>query len=120
MNYSQLLKVPEWQKKRLEIFNRDGFKCTQCGNDREEIQIHHIEYFEGRMPWDYPGELLTTLCKTCHQKETNDRPKWEKYLLQSLKSKGFLAADILCMSVLIDKGSAFYLYLKEMVRRAQL
>jgi len=28
--YAEKLKHPLWQRKRLEILNRDGFKCAQC------------------------------------------------------------------------------------------
>jgi 5-methylcytosine-specific restriction endonuclease McrA len=30
--YSELLKSPKWQKKRLEIMSRDKFTCKKCGD----------------------------------------------------------------------------------------
>lgn len=30
MSYAEQLKDPRWQKKRLEILNRDEWKCTWC------------------------------------------------------------------------------------------
>ena len=29
--YSDKLKSPKWQKKRLEVLNLRGFKCEKCG-----------------------------------------------------------------------------------------
>jgi len=65
--YLEKLKDPRWQKKRLEIFNRDEFKCKKCGNTKETLNIHHIKYIKDKEPWDYPNELLTTLCEDCHK-----------------------------------------------------
>jgi 5-methylcytosine-specific restriction endonuclease McrA len=41
--YSEKLTHPKWQRKRLEILNRDGFKCVLCGNEEMQLQIHHKE-----------------------------------------------------------------------------
>lgn len=70
--YLEVLKDPRWQRKRLEILNRDGFACQKCGNTQQTLAIHHREYLSGRYPWDYPGELLITLCQKCHEKEEAD------------------------------------------------
>ena len=64
--YSEKLRSPKWQKKRLEILNRDGWKCLFCGTEIENLQVHHILY-KKREPWDYPDYLYQTLCETCHQ-----------------------------------------------------
>lgn len=66
VSYFNLLKDPRWQKKRLQIFNRDKFKCRLCGDDTNELQVHHKEYKYGKNPWEYPNESLITLCKFCH------------------------------------------------------
>lgn len=64
MTYSEKLKDPRWQKKRLEIFQRDEFKCTLCGDSKSTLHIHHLEY--GENPWDVDNEQLTTHCEHCH------------------------------------------------------
>lgn len=65
--YTELLKLPAWQKKRLEIFNRDGFRCQHCDTDQVSLNVHHKEYIRGRMPWDYEDSNFETLCETCHK-----------------------------------------------------
>ena len=64
MNYSEKLKNPKWQKKRLEILQRDSFTCQLCSDTETELQVHHLKYSEE--PEDAPNEDLQTLCKYCH------------------------------------------------------
>ena len=64
--YSEKLKDPRWQKKRLEILNRDGFACNICGGTEDTLHVHHAFYSKGKDPWDYPDSILTTLCEDCH------------------------------------------------------
>ena len=45
MAYSEKLKNPKWQKKRLEILNRDNFTCIKCGDKETTLQIHHFKYY---------------------------------------------------------------------------
>lgn len=66
-DYSTKLKDPRWQKKRLEVMQRDGFKCVSCGDDSETLHVHHCYYVSGRSPWDYESETLITLCVGCHE-----------------------------------------------------
>jgi hypothetical protein len=66
MTYSEKLKDPRWQRKRLEILQRDSFTCQDCGDSESTLHVHHCLYIWGHDPWDYaPGELRT-LCETCH------------------------------------------------------
>jgi 5-methylcytosine-specific restriction endonuclease McrA len=84
MTYKEQLKSPKWQKKRLEIMQRDNWKCVLCGMDDRQLQVHHKEYIKGFKAWEYPDILLITLCDICHyfehQKKTtiND---WTKMLI---------------------------------------
>jgi len=68
--YAEKLKDPRWQKKRLEILERDGWKCQFCGAKDKTLHVHHWTYVRNREPWDYEGELLITLCYECHEKES--------------------------------------------------
>lgn len=63
--YSEKLKDPRWQKKRLEVLERDGFMCQMCACG-EPLQIHHIKYITGLEPWDYDPKFLVALCAWCH------------------------------------------------------
>ncbi|UXO94091.1 HNH endonuclease [Pseudanabaena phage Pan5] len=69
LTYKEKLLDPRWQKKRLEIMNRDGFKCVYCGEEKETLNVHHCVYAEGTDPWEYYDRFLVTLCKNCHEKE---------------------------------------------------
>lgn len=64
MTYSQKLKDPRWQKKRLNILNRDNFSCRFCGDDKTELHVHHKSYYGN--PWEQVNDELVTLCKYCH------------------------------------------------------
>jgi hypothetical protein len=66
MTYSDKLRNPKWQRKRLEIFNRDNFCCVRCNDDKENLQVHHKKYFKNKDPWNYDNKHLETLCETCH------------------------------------------------------
>lgn len=35
--------------------------------DRCVLQVHHCKYESGRQPWEYPDEVLRTLCDECHE-----------------------------------------------------
>ena len=64
--YRELRKDGRWQRKRLEIMQRDDFKCRECGTTND-LNVHHIRYIEGRLPWEYDNGDLVTLCGTCHK-----------------------------------------------------
>ena len=70
MNYKRKLANPKWQRKRLEIFERDNWACVKCGQTERELQVHHIKYLQGKEPHEHPNELLETLCANCHHSET--------------------------------------------------
>ncbi len=67
--YNELLKKPQWQKKRLEVLQRDNWSCTSCQIKTENLQVHHLIYEKGKKPWEYADHNLITLCESCHQKE---------------------------------------------------
>ncbi len=90
--YSDKLKDPRWQKKRLEIFERDDFRCTFCDDKEQTLHVHHLQY--NGLPWDTPNEFLITLCEDCHNDEHFGRPEIEKELLKQLRVKGFSKNDL--------------------------
>lgn len=66
MTYGDKLKDPRWQKKRLEVLQRDDFTCKLCGDKTQTLHIHHHLYEKGYEPWDYPLSILETYCHYCH------------------------------------------------------
>jgi 5-methylcytosine-specific restriction endonuclease McrA len=66
MTYSEKLRDPRWQRKRLEIFSRDNWACRSCGSKEKNLQVHHLVYRKID-PWDYPDYLYQTLCDECHE-----------------------------------------------------
>lgn len=64
--YWQKLKDPRWQRKRLEIMERAGFKCEYCEDDSTTLHIHHGYYEKGLEPWEYENDTLWCLCENCH------------------------------------------------------
>jgi len=70
LTYSEKLKDPRWQKKRLQIMNRDKFTCKLCGDDETTLNVHHIEYYNGN-PWEIDNSKLITLCEHCHAEIEN-------------------------------------------------
>ena len=57
---------PRWQKKRLEVMERDDFCCCLCYKSDVTLNVHHSYYKNGLSPWEYPYESLYTLCDDCH------------------------------------------------------
>ena len=91
--YVEKLKDPRWQKKRLEVFERDEWGCQSCMDSESTLHVHHRYYLPNTEPWDYPLDALLTLCENCHERERQERPEYEKMLLSALKQK-FLADDL--------------------------
>lgn len=78
--YSEKLRDPRWQRKRLEIMQRDNFTCTQCGDFESTLNIHHWKY--NGEPWDAGDENLTTVCEICHKYIEIDK-KFNEEMLHS-------------------------------------
>lgn len=66
--YAKKLLDPRWQRKRLEIMQRDDFACRDCSGRNATLHVHHNYYTYGKQPWEYPDSALVTLCDGCHEK----------------------------------------------------
>ena len=64
-SYAEKLKNPKWQKKRLQVFNRDKFTCVLCGDKETELHVNHLKY--SGEPHEAKLSDLQTLCKYCHK-----------------------------------------------------
>lgn len=89
MKYSEKLKRPEWQEKRLSILNRDGFTCILCNTYGATVSAHHNYYLPNREPWDYPDDALYTLCDKCHSEEHAIEASTKDDLFEAFKRAGF-------------------------------
>lgn len=65
--YSEKLRDPRWQRVRLEVLNRDGWECGDCGSKDKTLNVHHTFYRKNADPWDYPTGSLRALCEDCHK-----------------------------------------------------
>lgn len=65
-SYWEQLQDPRWQRKRLEVMERDDWTCVECGAKDVTLNVHHTYYLDGYEPWSYPTDSLKTLCKDCH------------------------------------------------------
>lgn len=81
MTYQEQLNDVRWWVRRNEILERDDYCCQDClRSPRNNIsnyiilQVHHFEYIEGRMAWEYEDKYLITLCEECHKKWHNIIP----------------------------------------------
>lgn len=92
--YSDLLKDPRWQKKRLKVLERDEFCCRSCGDGENTLHVHHCYYKKGNAPWEYQLESLVTLCKECHKDESAMFYEEKNLLSEVLSSKGLLGSHL--------------------------
>lgn len=108
MTYAEKLQDPRWQKKRLEILERDNWTCRDCGRSDVTLNVHHKAYLKGKSPWEYDGEYLQTLCKTCHE-ERSEFLVWLQCVFQNgdLKTAtGYALVNSLadaCQSITLEK-----------------
>lgn len=67
LTYKEQLLHPNWQRKRLEMLDAAGFKCTLCNAGEKTLHVHHKSYIKGRMAWEYEDGELEVLCEDCHE-----------------------------------------------------
>lgn len=88
-DYYEKLKDPRWQKRRLEIMQKRGWKCESCTcgeKDGRQFHVHHLYYVSGRSPWSYPDWAFAVLCDPCHWatheaiKILDEPQAWEKII----------------------------------------
>ena len=69
-----------WQWTRLKAFERDGWRCRECGAAGRLEAHHEPPLREGADPYDLAG--IVTMCRTCHvehhrgDRETPGRADW--------------------------------------------
>jgi len=94
MTYSNKLTSPLWQRKRLEIMQRDDFKCCLCKKTDIELNVHHSYYTPNTEPWEYDSECYVTLCKDCHAYVHNEFSKIVGLIAIKAMKSGLSFSDI--------------------------
>ncbi len=80
ISYYELLKHPQWQKKRLEVLQHADFECEYCGTNKKTLHVHHAYYEKGLKPWEYPEQSLHCLCEDCHKNAQDRKQLLERQL----------------------------------------
>lgn len=112
MSYTEKLKDPRWQKKRLGVMQRDGFACRDCGSENKTLNVHHCAYV-GLDPWDAPESVMLTLCQECHKARQSLENRMH-LLLGVMMAKqanddcgGDRFSDLECLSIEIECAQSF-------------
>ena len=72
-----------WEKTRRAVFDRDGWRCTRCGQ-AGRLEAHHVSADSWRDPYDVAG--IVTLCRACHiehhrtENFSPDQIAWRKFV----------------------------------------
>lgn len=84
--YNKELNSKEWKLKRLEVLQRDKYKCLECGIS-ENLHVHHNYYTNGKKAWEYPLKAFKTLCNKCHKKHHEENKIVVKSLVKQKSRK---------------------------------
>lgn len=104
--YAEKFKDPRWQKKRLEILERDDFSCRVCYDASNTLHVHHCFYSdEYENPWDYPIKSLITLCSDCHEIEHDNWKDANIKLTNAIRSCGFNIHNMQTLSEAFKKSN---------------
>lgn len=57
----------EYKKWRQQVYERDNYKCTKCGN-KNNLNAHHIKSWKHHPELRYDINNGITLCEECHIK----------------------------------------------------
>lgn len=92
---AKVTRGPRWKALRIQVLDRDGWQCVQCG-ERRRLECDHIEPVRDRPNLSYVLSNLQTLCGRCHARKTRlevghkplppKRQEWRD-LLSSMKGK---------------------------------
>ena len=112
MTYKEKLLDPRWQKKRLEILQRDNFSCCMCCDTKTTLHIHHLSYSSSRNPWDSEEWDMRTLCEACHCLSTHigQEKEEECFLMQTKKLKFDKISILICIIAPDQKNRCLAIY----------
>jgi len=102
LSYFDDLKHPLWQKRRLEVFNSENWKCQECQSTTKQLTVHHSIYVNKWHLWEYPDELLLSLCEDCHLERQNVEESLRIELMKRLKRVPLKRLKIIFWRVMKD------------------
>ncbi|KKQ74820.1 MAG: hypothetical protein US97_C0056G0002 [Microgenomates group bacterium GW2011_GWF1_38_5] len=100
-NYKEQYQHPQWQKKRLEILQRDNFTCRSCDSQEKQLSVHHQYYLEDKMIWEYPNNCYLSLCEDCHEEANNLRKTTPHNLFVLFCDLGFTVWELNYMAAIL-------------------
>ncbi len=82
------LHAGKWEKARRQCFERDKFRCRECGRAGALEAHHEPPLQDGADPYDV--ENLLTLCRSCHiarhkKPTTPGVEAWKKLVAEMLR-----------------------------------
>lgn len=79
-----------WQKKRLEIKQRDKFLCQNCKKNGlynfSKLEVHHITPISKNWNKRLKNDNLITLCSRCHKDADNGNISKKELILTAQKN----------------------------------
>lgn len=57
----------DWEERRKQVLERDGYECQECGATDTTLHVHHVTPISEGGSHDLSN--LETLCESCHAKE---------------------------------------------------
>jgi hypothetical protein len=122
--YSEKLKSPLWQMKRLEIFQRDNWTCVSCSRHCPTLlltmHVHHIKYLPNLEPWEYDNSFLATYCELCHNTEHLIGDQINESLVDLIRQNKIFIKQVSQLAVLIEKWPEFHDILKWFVDESMI
>lgn len=82
-------RTARWKILRMEILERDGFRCKACGCGGR-LEVDHVKPVRSHPELAYSPGNLQALCPSCHTKKTriecghaplaDDRQQWRSFV----------------------------------------
>jgi hypothetical protein len=100
MTYSEKLKDPRWQRRRLQVLEAAEWKCQRCQAETKTLHVHHNFYRSKTEPWEYPDHAFAALCEDCHGLAEIDRRELQE-CIESIYEVEHVAANLhACLGLL--------------------
>ena len=93
---AKVTRTKRWKVLRMEILERDGFRCRSCGIGGR-LEVDHVKPVRTHPELSYDPGNLQALCPGCHTRKTRiecghpppreDRQQWQR-AVESLERPG--------------------------------